>query len=304
MCELASHNNAAAIQRVPSEGHDGNDPHCYSVIGSSPGEHGLLPFNLHIKVFIELPATFSDALTVYTDRNGAALPAGRLERTTYTCASPPAGLQDRIFSAFRDSIHHHWNNKLWLATHRRTQREIPGLLCGIVLHHVTVPTEAHLVMKALYRYTAPSNAHPDTREFRAFCDRTGGNPERAGQDIVIDYPSSRGGPENGTRADFDLEYRAVNTSNRGRVDFDQNVAAHEFGHYLGLNHRCERPGAADNNVEDAYCANRSRGRQRDIMAIGNTIERWHAQPWFSRLPRHHHYCELRWDKLTLRERAP
>jgi hypothetical protein len=307
MCESADHGSAAALPRFPPEGQDGRDHFCYSTIGSEPDSWGLLPLTLHMRVFIEAPSTYTDRLTVDRDRNLNPLTDSRgrrttrTESTTYTCASMPESAKRNFFNAFQASVDHIWNEKLWLGTRRRTRRGIRGLRCHVELERVTNASQAHVRVCVLYRYNPPANCHPDTRQFRAFCDRLGGtqNPSRA--DIVIDYPAP-GGTESGQAGDFDTT-RMLPTSNHGdEVTFRQNTVGHEFGHYLGLAHTCAGEGRANGDAE--YCDGRSRGRQRHIMAVGNAVHRGHARPWLNRLPRHHHSCELAWRPHTNRERPP
>ena len=80
------------------------------------------------------------------------------------------------------------------------------------------------------------------------------------------------------------------------IRIPHNIAAHEFGHYLGLGHACESLGATDGGMCDlsAYCAERTFLEQQRLMAAGTEICSEYALPWRRRLPEHHYYCGVAW----------
>ncbi|MFK7988055.1 MAG: hypothetical protein AB8I08_18695 [Sandaracinaceae bacterium] len=73
-----------------------------------------------------------------------------------------------------------------------------------------------------------------------------------------------------------------------RTGVFQYGVVHEFGHYLGLRHRCF-------GVEGrAYCGGVAGVDGSDIMAAGDTPRPWHAEPWLRRLARHNHLQTENW----------
>lgn len=259
---------------------------CTSVIGETPDGHGLLPYNLNIKMYTKTPSSYTDSLDVQN-----ADGSWQTVVTTYTCHSAGDDDINRFQDDFRAAIHRHWNGKLWLATSRRTRRDIKGLKCGISLEFTRDLSEADLTTVMLYRPEPPANVQAAAAEFRAFCSIEG-RRRRTDIDMVIDYP-----PNNS----FDV-HSPRDTSNHGRITIHQNFAAHEFGHYIGLHHTCRDP--ASPNQPGEYCDQRSRGLQQNIMACGNVIQREHAAPWKNRLSSHHYYCGVNFSAHTHRERPP
>jgi len=140
--------------------------------------------------------------------------------------------------------------------------------------------------------------------FRAFCMR-GGRPDAGTRDMVIAYPSSRdpNASETGTEADFSGTHRR-RISDNGVVPITQNVAAHEFGHYVGLSHTCVSRAPSDINTSNAYCAGLVQARQEDLMAAGNILRRAHGGLWRRRLRRHHDHCERQFQIHTFADSPP
>ena len=65
----------------------------------------------------------------------------------------------------------------------------------------------------------------------------------------------------------------------------QTQVVHEFGHHLGLHHRCS---------DGTYCRGQPRSRRGDTMAGGDDMHPWHAEPWLRRLRDHGHRAGELW----------
>ena len=85
--------------------------------------------------------------------------------------------------------------------------------------------------------------------------------------------------------DMTMDYRDIIGDNKGVGD--QLSAIHEFGHHLGLGHRCH-------GTADAYCTKGAIPDRRDVMASGNDAKPWHAEPWLRRLHIHRYYQDVNW----------
>lgn len=67
----------------------------------------------------------------------------------------------------------------------------------------------------------------------------------------------------------------------------QHGVIHEFGHYLGLHHRCT-------GISKGYCRGVTGVDTADIMASGDTHRPWHAEPWLRRLAGHDFHPTENW----------
>jgi hypothetical protein len=84
-----------------------------------------------------------------------------------------------------------------------------------------------------------------------------------------------------------INYGQLPTSDSGSQPFTQNVLAHEFGHYLGLNHTCRGLRGVQENSEDEYCRGRTYAEMNNRMSYGTVLDPTrHAQPWIARLVDH------------------
>lgn len=279
------------VERIPATG-SGADAHWESVLRLERDEHGLQMLNFRIKTYLEYATSYVDSVPIERNADLSPLLPGdpAFVDVTYTCQAPTTTTIQAFKDAFQASVHSTWNDQLWLRPARRTRRSIPGIRCGVSLDWTHLASEAQLRILMLNQPQAPANTHPDAVEFRAFCSRSE-NPRNA--DIVIDFPANQS---------FDVTF-TLPTSNHGRQRITQNYAAHEFGHYLGLEHTCAG-GPVVANSNEAYCFGRSRGMQRNVMAFGGLVQPEHADPWRDRLRLHHHHCGLTWQRNTFRRRRP
>ncbi len=94
-----------------------------------------------------------------------------------------------------------------------------------------------------------------------------------------------GGNSNRNAFDMTMDYRDIVGDNKGVAV--QLSAVHEFGHHLGLGHRCH-------GTDDPYCTGGSITDRRDTMASGNDAKPWHAEPWLRRLHNHRYYQDENW----------
>ena len=92
----------------------------------------------------------------------------------------------------------------------------------------------------------------------------------------------------------------------GMTTFRQRTALHEFGHYLGLEHRCASEGAANSDAQYCEGGHRSAAVMSDLMALGNAIRPRHALPWIRRLAAHRYSpgnSSVTWEGSTRRPSA-
>lgn len=290
MCNLTAHSRHAQLPRFPIPGRAvlSRDHRCSSEIGSEPDSNDLLPYDLVINVFIETPSTFNDRVVDH----------GGIDVDTYTCTVASDSVRDHIFSSFRDSIDRHWNEKLWLQPpppgRARQRTPAKGLKCGIRLERVDSAAQSNLHILVLYQ--------PD-HELRDFCWRLGGQPGGRRGDMVLAYPQP-GARVTDNASSFSLTYNQIPSSDQGTNNVTQNVAAHEFGHYIMLRHTCARQSGADTNADIAYCSGRTLHQIQSLMSYGERIDAHHAFLWERQLQRHHYNCELSFSKRTLIDNPP
>lgn len=250
-----------------------NNNHCRSVL-----DRGANTLTLHVRCSVQ-------AVSTYVDH-----PPGVRGSVTYTCRPLDSTTVDNFKRAFPAAIREHWHNRLWIAP-VLPDPNIAPLQCGVEVTFVNSGQNPHCRITLLYE---PEPA-PGERNipFRSFC-YNGGHSNVQHEDMVIAYKLINAG-----RAD-DFDWTNSREAEDGGelvfAPFTQNLAAHEFGHYLGLNHRCSSPlhanGAAD------YCHRRQHELVDNMMASGNRLSAGHGQPWASRLRRHHYHCDRGWVPNT------
>jgi len=192
---------------------------------------------------------------------------------------------------FQDRIYHHWNGPLEL---RPTHGAHADLACRIELHFVaTDHNPVHLRVRVLNRPHATSivqspGAVPIPNQanevaFRASCWAT----RPPGQfDMNLNWQGNGG---------WDHLRNVPRPDGSIATGIPQNTVAHEFGHYLPLDHTCQVPGAdigwcaSVDPHASAYCEYRPEHQFRSIMALGNDIWGEHGVPWRNRLLNLHHY---------------
>jgi hypothetical protein len=169
------------------------------------------------------------------------------------------------------AIENRLNNKLWLvpsddwgvrlATPETDYR--PNIKCGLRIHPVGAGDRYHLRLDC-YRVT------PN------FCPLT---PAAAATAAI--YRSYMQG-NYGRIVNVD----AWSCATHGTETHRQEVAAHEFGHFLGYDHvgvggaLCPTPG------NGLACYGTTPYQRDDLMGWGDRVEEWHAFPWVGRLTRH------------------
>lgn len=247
-----------------------SNAHCRSVLDRSANT-----ITLHVKCSVQ-------AVSTYVDH-----PPGENDTVTYSCRPLESTTVDNFRRAFAAAIRAHWHNRLWI-TPALPDPSVSALQCGVEVSFVTATQQPNCRILLLYEPTpAPGQRNV---EFRSFCQR-GGHTNAAAPDMVIAYNLLNVGLAH----DFDwLSVRE--TEDQGHQDFTQNLAAHEFGHYLGLNHRCFSPATA--NAAADYCIGRTYELMDNMMSVGNTLTSAHAEPWASRLRRHHYHCGRTWVGST------
>jgi hypothetical protein len=230
---------------------------------------------LHVKCSV-------NAVSTYVDR-----PPGVPGTVTYTCRPLDSGTLDNFKRAFAAAIQEHWHNKLWICP-ALPDPNTPPLRCGVEVSFVNNFQHANCAITLLYEpVPAPGQRNIN---FRSFCAR-GGRSNVQFEDMVAAYNLLNSG-----RADDFNWLSSRETEDQGFQDFTQNLAGHEFGHYLGLNHRCFSP--ATSNADADYCIGRTRELMDNMMSVGNTLSASHGEPWAARLRRHHYHCDYTWVGST------
>lgn len=255
--------------------------HCISTLDVGAGT-----LTLKVKCFLATPTTYTDSLNV----------AGTVTVTTYNCTPVTPQIRQNFEAAFIDSINAHWHNKIWLEL-VLPDPTIDPLQCGVEIEFVQQLSQAHLNMKMLCSPNPVAVPGRQPIPFRSFCYRSGRAPIHQ-EDMVIAYPAN--GASNASA--FSVTRNNVPTTDEGLATITQNTAAHEFGHYLGLRHRCFSP--ITSNAAADYCTGLTRALQENMMAVGNVLTTAHGDPFVLRLRRHHYHNERAWMGNPQTQRPP
>jgi len=214
-------------------------------------------------------------------------------------------MTNRFRQGFRSDIHTVWNDKLYLCYERAPRGvELHDIKCGVTI--AAPGSNPQLRICAMIP--------PRGEDYIDECVIGGARTGRGGSGNLVrnqDPDTDRPGYETiiqGTDQHWDMfitarpngsQFRRVfthrNRPTRRRTR--QRTVGHEFGHYLGLSHQCERQAALGHGDAGAgsYCEQPSRrsGRPRlayapvdSIMATGDKVYREHAWPWLHRLADH------------------
>ena len=227
---------------------------------------------------------FESERGVYTQTSRG--PNNNLLTTTYSTTTVTDINRTNFKAAFIASVNEHWNGKLWIGT--SVPSSLDPISCAVQLQFVDNATHAHLHMAMLHN---PQPASGPTVAFRSNCNLAGRSNTNA-DDMDLAFPLNG----SASHTVFDVERRRMPTSDRGEQPFTQNTAAHEFGHYLGLNHTCFS--AATSNAAADYCHERSQALQDRVMSLGNVVTGVEGQPWLDRLRRHHYHNDVSWYAFT------
>jgi len=247
--------------------------------------------------------------------------------------------QNHFKTMFRRGIHDIWNNKLWLCYEQPTADEDKkDVKCGVTIDYVsdsrTPALEGGVHLRILVMKTNSPDARSrcviggaatargeydpdsDERQFNRTREQDGeARPGRArtATDRDIDMYLNCDDDYTGNSVDelerhFTRDHRSAGArepawpsrSERRSLPM-QRAFAHEFGHYLGLDHQCMRT-----NPRDPYCRNQSTAQRISLMALGERIYRYHAYPWLNRIQRpaarpgvsHEYYLGTTWIQTT------
>ena len=224
--------------------------------------------------------------------------AGQWVATRYT-GNPWSGSERRdCRNHFRDCAQGAWNGVLRLRALGSVQ---PELACEVTLHfvetthpsvHLRVLAISHPVLDTVTR-SQPGAARPVELShlvFRSSCAE-GGIARSEDVDMYLAWSGAGGW-------DFPNSASAWRfPTSQGEMSFTQNTVAHEFGHYLGLPHSCQVPGADVGWCESPsgispYCVGEEPYLMSSIMGVGDQVRHEHGNPWRDRLTAIHHYrCE-------------
>lgn len=274
-------------------------------------QNDCIPMELRIRVHVraQAPGTYRFLATIPAEDD----PARTVRRNTEMTISEWQPSDVETFkNRFRDDVYGAWDGKLWLRhsgpmtyEQRRQTLHNWNIRCRVRLTYVDNASDAQLCVLMLFRPTGPKEWR-----FRNNCVLGGATPPRSwlrdGPNPTDMFIRSNVVGVNRTRnllaSDAPIPASCTEPGHAeaiGCTDFEQNTAAHEFGHYLGLDHACAGAGGLNSSAQ--YCALGTIQEQRSLMAVGNDIRPAHAWPWSHRLRLHNYHAGFTWRGLT---RAP
>ncbi len=276
MCELAAHGTPGnpgtpEVPLVPPPGQAvrGRDHRCSSEIGQIPDANGRLPYTLQIRVFLSPPSMVGSTAQspIYIDRVATAT---GFQHQRWQCQNTTEEVLAKAFSAISASLDARWNDQLWLES---STAGVDDLTCRLEVQRVQTAAESNLHILILYRPDSPAGG-----EFRDLTQRGGSPRELPRGEMVLVYPTPQTPPVPETEDDRAFTaFFARQTPDGTPMRHEQNICAHEFGHYLTLGHTCAAAAGGATNAAIAYCEGRLPARRDMLMALGNGMHRNYAR---------------------------
>lgn len=259
-----------------------------STIG--PKKHGQRVFTLHIRAFCD---PYPPGIHLFEDVDAAGHPT---QVSTRIHSLTDQEIADFKTAAVAD-VNRVWNDKLWMTAvdisrgyAHLTHPLPPPLECRIDLTWVNSAQEGHLHIQLLKSATSlpRSNCHLSGANWHMDANAWFGGHGNA-VDMVMHTHQAGHQQRNSAR---------VWPGNPHREHASQSVFAHEFGHYMGLQHpyagRGPRAGSDEEYGED-------QGNPlaiQDIMGMGELVTPRVGTPWARQLPDHGYFPQFPWTVIS------